>query len=221
MEQKYLYIIVFLVLLIIGFLVYWFVFRDSGGGDYKAGNVEEFNDGTLLECDNSTRFEAVDKENSEDQALCDNLKLKQVFLVECANNINATDYYQEHQTDCPGRDINSIIRGTTVTPFNLLDKDGNKIKLEDILKYNGDIGIDIRDNIEEDIQMNDVRLSDGQRTTCGIQYTIPITRSDRYNNPGPTDLALDEHGVPDGSFVTLAGSGTHKCNFILNLNKNN
>ena len=121
MEQKYLYIIVFLVLLIIGFLVYWFVFRDSGGGDYKAGNVEEFNDGTLLECDNSTRFEAVDKENSEDQALCDNLKLKQVFLVECANNINATDYYQEHQTDCPGRDINSIIRGTTVTPFNLLE----------------------------------------------------------------------------------------------------
>ena len=186
-----------LILLIIGILVYFYIIKSNDEGDFKAAKVEQFTE--LLECDNSTRFEAVNIENSEDQALCDNLILDQVFLVECGNNINATDYaIQNNEKDCPGRNVIKIIDGNDEKSFNLRDGDGNKIKLENILTYKGDIGIDIHSDISDNIQMNDIKLSDGQRTTCGIKYTLPIEKDSRYLR-----------------------NGKPICNFILNLNKNN
>ena len=167
--------------------------------DFLATPIEEFYD--IKKCDNSTRFEAVDTNSRDDIALCKNIKLKQVFLVRCGGDEKSAIEWRKKRRgkegDCPGRRVMRIIDGNKTTSFDLKDETGKKIPLDKMKEWGGDIGIDISDSRSADLNMRDAKLSDGENTTCGLKYTLPIT-ADQYSN---TD-------------------GKPKCKFILNLNKN-
>ena len=170
-----------LIGILIIFIILYFVVNKKPQISEKMSNIQP--------CDKETRFVPIKDEYKD---YCDNLELKQLFIITCKDNI----YPQDATGDCEGRNVKTVwsIDYKNNIDFKLYsqDEDTKNIKaisIDEFKDYIGDIGIDVNYKGNE-IRMDDVKLSNGIKTSCGYKYKIPVKDG---NEP--------------------------KCNFIFNFNK--
>ena len=156
-----------------------------------AGGVGEFFQAVIPECDNSQKFQAVDETNAVDVAYCNKLSMVNQFIVQCSSDVdmNPMDWPgsvaadgTRRRGDCPGRFFPATLaQGGKELAFNLKDRQGNLVTVDNLDQIKGDIGIDVQHSDLGEVKMDDVKLEDGVRTKCGLRYTVPVDNTLRGN----------------------------------------
>jgi hypothetical protein len=126
------------------------------------------------DCQTTSKIETYDSNKSD---FCNSLELQKVFIVDCSDDI----YPSQYEGDCPGRQVRRIYDAdTNQSYFDLYDESGVAINKNTLIDYKGEIGIDIQDGNGTEVRMDDVALSSGTKTDCGLRWQIPINESNTH-----------------------------------------
>ena len=194
--------------------------KPTGNMKLAGGFVGEFFQDVIPDCDNSQKFQAVDETNAVDVAYCKKLSMVNQFIVQCSSDVdmNPMDWPGSvaadgtlRSGDCPGRFFPATLaQDGKELAFNLKDRQGNLVTVDNLDQIKGDIGIDVLYSettptaeptaeptamstpAPVEVKMDDVKLEKGVRTKCGLRYTVLVDNKLR---------------------------GKERCKYIFNINK--
>ena len=126
--------------------------------------------------------------SSEHNDFCkNNIELQRIFITYCKDRESYVSGGECDEGDVRRTGLyylrpnsEGILKGER-RQFDITDRDGENVSLEDLRLFPGEFGIDVKSELENrennNILMDDIKLSDGSETDCGLKFSVPINRA--------------------------------------------